>query len=77
MDKRSSSLHLVDASINTMKYLNEPDKGWIGPQMSPSILCRNTGELSLIFTRDGLVIGFPFAHAVPIESSRFRKLLTS
>jgi hypothetical protein len=27
MDNRSTYLHLVDASINTMKYLNGPDRG--------------------------------------------------
>jgi hypothetical protein len=27
--------HHVDESIKTMKYLNDPDNGCIGPQMSP------------------------------------------
>jgi len=31
----------VDTSINTMKYLNDPHGGCIGPQISPCIRSRN------------------------------------
>ena len=77
VDNRSTWHHLVDASISTMKYLKGPDRGWIGPQMSPCILCRNIGDSSLIFRRDGLVISFPFAHVVQIKSPGLGKSLTS
>jgi hypothetical protein len=35
VDNRHTCDHLVDASINTMKYLNGPLIGCIGPHMSP------------------------------------------
>jgi hypothetical protein len=58
-----------------MKYLNRPDKGWIGPQISLRILCRNVDDSSLIFRREGLVISFPFAHVVQTKSLGLGKLL--
>src|SRR5512141_755553 len=77
VDNRSTWLHLVEASISTMKYLNGPDRGWIGPHMSPCILARKTGDSSLIFRRDGLVINFPFVQAGQIKSSGLGKFLVS
>jgi hypothetical protein len=35
VNSRHTCDHWVDASIKTMKYLNGPDNGYIGPQMSP------------------------------------------
>jgi hypothetical protein len=35
VDNRHTWLHLVEASIRTIKYLKGPDRGLIGPQMSP------------------------------------------
>jgi hypothetical protein len=35
VDRRHTRDHLVDVSINTMKYLNGADNGCMGPQMSP------------------------------------------
>jgi len=35
VDRRHTCDHRVDASINTMKYLNGPDNGCMGQQMSP------------------------------------------
>ena len=67
--------HLI--IIFSINNLNWPDRGWIGPQMSPCILWRNTGDSSLIFRRDGLAISFPFAHAVQMKSSGLGKPLTS
>jgi len=40
---------LVDASIKTMKYLNGPLGGCIGPQISPCICSENEIESFLIF----------------------------
>jgi hypothetical protein len=41
VDNRHTCDHLVDESINTMKYLNDPHNDCIGSQMSPCILSRN------------------------------------
>jgi hypothetical protein len=40
-DSRHTCDHRMDASIKTMKYMNNPDNGCIGPQISPLILSRN------------------------------------
>jgi hypothetical protein len=34
VDNRHTCDHHVDASIRSMKYLNGPDNGFIGPQIS-------------------------------------------
>jgi len=51
-----------------MKYLNVPDNGWIGPQISPWILSRNFSGSALILRYDGLKINFPVAQAVQQKS---------
>ena len=48
--------HLVDASINTIKYLNGPNSRCIGPQISPWIFYKKDGDLIAIFKGDGLII---------------------
>jgi hypothetical protein len=48
----------MDASIRTIKYLNGPDNGFIGPQISPWILLRNLSGSTLILRGDGLTINF-------------------
>ena len=68
VDKRDTWDHLVDASINTMKYLNGPDNGWIEPQISPWILLRNLSGSARILRYDGLKINFPVAQAVQQKS---------
>jgi hypothetical protein len=47
-----------------MKYVNDPEVGVIGPQISPYILSRNLSGSALILRCDGLKIIFPVAHAV-------------
>jgi hypothetical protein len=42
--------HHIDASINSMKYLNVLDNGWIGPQLSPWIHSRNFSSFVCILT---------------------------
>jgi hypothetical protein len=71
VDKRRTWDHLVDASIRAMKYLNGPDKGWMGPQMSPWIRSRNFNGSACILRCDGLKINFPFAHDVHIKSEDY------
>ena len=45
--------HLVDASINNIKYLNGPQGGCIGPQISPWNLSKKYGDSIPIFDGDG------------------------
>ena len=68
VDKRDTGDHLVDASINTMKYLNGPDNGWIRPQISHRILSRNLSGSARILRYDGLKINFPIAQVVQQKS---------
>jgi hypothetical protein len=58
----------VDASIRTMKYLNDPNNGFIGPQISPEILSRNLSGSTLILKGDGFTINFSIAQVVYIKS---------
>jgi hypothetical protein len=60
--------HRVDASINTMKYLNDPLIGWIGPHMFPCILLRNFSGSVCILRGEGLKINFPITHVVYMKS---------
>ena len=41
---KDTSKWLPDASIRTKKYLNVPEEGLIGPQMSPWIQYRDGGN---------------------------------
>jgi hypothetical protein len=68
VDNRHTCVHLVDASINTIKYLNGPLIGCIGPHMSPYILLRNFSGSICIMRGEGLKINFPVAQAVHIKS---------
>ena len=52
VESRQTCDHLIDASINTIKYLN-------GPQISPSILSKKDGDSIPIFEGNGLIINFP------------------
>ena len=67
----------VDVSINTMKYLNGPDNGWIGPQISPWILSRNFSGSTWILKYDGLKSNFPVAQAVQPKSLSWENLIFS
>jgi len=61
--------HLVDASIKTMKYLNNPHDGCIGPQISPCIRSKNEIDLFLLFLVMALLSIFFCEHAVHEKSS--------
>jgi hypothetical protein len=66
--------HRVDASINTMKYLNGPLIGCIRPHMSPCILSRNLSGSVCILRGEGLKINFLVAHVVHMKSEVLRNL---
>jgi hypothetical protein len=68
VDNRHMCDHRVDASISTMKHLNGPLVGCIGPHMSPGILLRNFNGSVCILRGEGLKINFPVAHAVHMKS---------
>jgi hypothetical protein len=68
VDKGHTCDHLVDASINTIKYLNDPLISCIGPHMSTCILSRNLSGLVYILRGEGLKINFLVAQAVHIKS---------
>jgi hypothetical protein len=68
VDKRHMCDHRVDASIKTMKYLNGPLIGCIGPHMSHCIFLRNFSGSVCILRGEGLKINFPVAHTVHMKS---------
>jgi hypothetical protein len=63
--------HRVDASINIMKYLNDPLIGCIGPHMSPCILSMNFSGSVCILRGEGLMINFSITHVVHMKSEVF------
>jgi hypothetical protein len=75
VDNRHICDHLVDTSINTMKYLNGPLIGCIGPHMSPYILSRNFSGSVRILRGNGLKINFPVAQVVHIKSEVLENLV--
>jgi hypothetical protein len=75
VDKRHICNHLVDVPINTMKYLNGPLIGYIGPHMSPCILSRNFSGSVYILRGEGIKINFPVAQAVHIKSEILGNLI--
>jgi hypothetical protein len=75
VDNRHMCDHLVDASINTMKYLNGPFIGCIGPHMSPCILSRNFSGYVCILRGEGLKINFSVAHVVHVKSEVLENLV--
>jgi hypothetical protein len=68
VNNRHTCDHRVDASINTMKYLNSPHNGCIGPQISPWILSSNFSGSVCILRGEGLKINFLVAHVVYMKS---------
>jgi hypothetical protein len=60
--------HRVDASINTIKYLNGQHDGCIGPHISPCIILRNFSGSVYILRGEGLKINFSVAHIVHMKS---------
>jgi hypothetical protein len=55
--------HLLDASINTIKYLKILHDEWIDPHISPWILSRKYNNSITTFNGDCLVINLPWEHA--------------
>jgi hypothetical protein len=74
VDNRHTCDHLVDASINTMKYRNGPLIGSIGPHMSHSILSRNFSGLVCILRGEDLKINFSVAQVMHIKSEVLKNL---
>jgi hypothetical protein len=74
IDNRHTCDHLVDASINTMKYKHGPLIGYIGPHMSPCILLRNFSGSVCILRGEGLKINFPVAQVMHIKSEVLENL---
>jgi hypothetical protein len=68
VDNKHTCDHHVDVSISTMKYLNGPLIGCIGPHMSPCILSRNFSGSVCILKGEGLKINFSVAHAMHMKS---------
>ena len=54
---------LVDALIKTIKYLNSPHDGHVGPHISFCILSKTLRDSTATLLLEGLVISFPNEHA--------------
>ena len=54
----------MEASINTIKYLKGPLGGFMGPQMSPCILCGKGGDSYTTLAKEGQVINLSYEHGV-------------
>jgi hypothetical protein len=63
--------HRVDVSVNTMKYMNNPLDGCIGPRMSPCIFSMNFSGYVYILIGEGLMINFSVTHVVHMKSEIF------
>jgi hypothetical protein len=74
VDNRHACDHRVDVSINTMKYMNGPLIGCMGPHMSPCILLRNFSGYVYILRGEGLKINFSIAHVMHMKSKVLRNL---
>jgi hypothetical protein len=68
VDNRHTCDHIIDASINTIKYLNGPLIGCIIPHMSLCILSKNFSGSVCILRGEDLKINFSVAQAVHIKS---------
>ena len=63
VESKLTSDQQVKASIKTITYLKGPLWGFMGPQMSPCILCKKDGDSYAILEK-GRVINFPHKHGV-------------
>jgi hypothetical protein len=77
VDNKHTCDHLVDALIKTIKYLNGPLVGCIGPHMSPCILSRNFSGSVCILRGEGLKINFNVAQVVHIKNQMFWEICLS
>jgi len=57
--KRDTSKWLPNASINTKKYLNEPEGELIGPHISPWIRYKGGGNSLGSCHFEGFILNFP------------------
>ena len=64
VDSKQTCDNLVDASINTIKYLNWPPGGCIGSQISHWIFSKKASDSIAIFEGDDLVISLPWEQAL-------------
>ena len=62
VDNRQTWDHLQDTSTKTIKYLNSPLAGCIGPQISPWIFCKKVRDSRSTLVMDGRVMRFPCDH---------------
>ena len=60
VDKRDTSRWLPEASIKTKKYLNAPERGLIGPHISPWIRYRGGGNSLGSCHLEGFLLNFPW-----------------
>lgn len=56
LDNKHIYAHLLDASINTVKYLDDPLGGLIDPHISQWIHFKNVGDSIPTLVIDGLII---------------------
>jgi hypothetical protein len=75
VDNRHTCGHRIDASINSIKYLNGPLIVWIGPHMSSCIFSRNFSGSVCILIGEGLKINFLVAHVMHMKSKVLRNLI--
>ena len=59
VESGQTSNQWVEASIKNIKYLNGQLGGFIGPQMSPYIICIKDGDSYASLAKEGRVINFP------------------
>jgi len=59
IDNKQTCDYLVDASIKTMKYLNDPHDGCIRPQNHIVLIPKDDIDSFLKFSSDSLIINFP------------------
>jgi hypothetical protein len=74
IDNKHTCDHLVDVSINTMKYLNGPLVGCIGSHMSLCILSKNFSGSVYVLRGEGLKINFSVAQVMHIKSEVLENL---
>ena len=60
LESKQTCDHLLDASINTIKYLKGLHGGWISSHISHWILLRKNGDFIRTFDGDDLIINLPW-----------------
>ena len=75
LENKHTCDHLLDAFINTIKYLNDQLDGLIGLHVSPWIRPKNVDNLIFTLIRDGLIINFPWDQLLHVNSLELKNLL--